>query len=122
MSARYHVNPKPGDPGLCSAQGGNFPFGGWEDHSSSLEGTRAVYEAKMGSPFVFSNKSLAEEKLESIGISPDLEAKAAQAVLMLSRDAVEEELKKLPVYVGDEPGTGDQVRVTRRAYDAKGRL
>lgn len=41
--AKYHSNNK-GEPGVCSAQPGNCPFGGEEDHYSSAQEARQAYE------------------------------------------------------------------------------
>lgn len=43
--AKYHVNPKTGVPGECSAREGNCPFGDEEKHFTSEEAARAAYES-----------------------------------------------------------------------------
>jgi hypothetical protein len=44
--AKYHINDK-GNPGKCTAQSGNCPFGDDTKHYSSKEEARNVYENKM---------------------------------------------------------------------------
>lgn len=43
----FHVNGN-GEPGKCSAQKGNCPFGGENDHHASASEARAAYEAQQG--------------------------------------------------------------------------
>jgi len=40
----YHVNPKTGNPGACTAVRGGCPFGGDDDHYTSLTAARTAYE------------------------------------------------------------------------------
>lgn len=40
----YHVNPTTGDAGPCAALKGKCPFGGLDEHFTSIEGARAYYE------------------------------------------------------------------------------
>ena len=44
--AKWHINPKTGEPGLCRALK-NCPFGGSDEHYSSREAAQGAYEAKM---------------------------------------------------------------------------
>jgi len=41
----FHINPKTGNPGKCSAADGNCPFGSAETHFTSAEAARAAFEA-----------------------------------------------------------------------------
>lgn len=60
--AKYHINPKTGNPGLCKAKD-NCPFGGADEHYSSKDVARAAYEASKN-PFSASNmKDYANEPL-----------------------------------------------------------
>jgi hypothetical protein len=45
--AKFHINPKTGDPGACSATNGKCPFGGAEDHFTSVEAARAASEQQL---------------------------------------------------------------------------
>ena len=54
--AKYHVNSK-GEPGICSAQSGNCPFGGENDHYSSAEDARVAFEKSQDSFAVVIKKS-----------------------------------------------------------------
>lgn len=40
----FHVNPTTGDAGPCRALSGKCPFGGLNEHFTSIEGARAYYE------------------------------------------------------------------------------
>lgn len=42
--AKYHLNPKTGDPGLCRAEDGKCPFGKDAPHYASKEAAREAYE------------------------------------------------------------------------------
>lgn len=42
----FHVNPKTGNPGRCSARNGNCPFGNAEEHYATKEQAREAFEAK----------------------------------------------------------------------------
>ena len=46
--ARFHINAK-GEPGKCSAQSGNCPFGGDTDHYNSLDEAQSAFEKTMAS-------------------------------------------------------------------------
>lgn len=46
--AKYHIN-KEGNPGLCSAESGNCPFGGDANHYSSRANARRAFEFSMAS-------------------------------------------------------------------------
>jgi len=41
--AKYHVNGA-GDPGVCSAEKGNCPFGGADQHYTTKDGARKAFE------------------------------------------------------------------------------
>jgi len=43
---KFHVNPKTGNPGACSASEDKCPFGDANEHYSSADAARAAYEAK----------------------------------------------------------------------------
>jgi len=45
--AKFHVNPKTGNPGECRAEQGGCPFGGEEHHYSSPEKAREAFELSM---------------------------------------------------------------------------
>lgn len=46
LMARYHINPRTGDPGVCSARI-SCPYGSLEsDHFDSKEAARAAYEER----------------------------------------------------------------------------
>ena len=47
MAEKYHFNPDTGTPGLCTAQDGRCPYGGVNDHYSSIDAARQAYERKM---------------------------------------------------------------------------
>lgn len=47
--SKYHVNPKTGNAGPCSAEIGNCPFGGEENHYTSREGAQVAYEMAQAS-------------------------------------------------------------------------
>lgn len=47
--AKFHINPGTGNPGSCSAQAGNCPFGNDDEHYTSEEAARAAYEKQMDS-------------------------------------------------------------------------
>jgi hypothetical protein len=60
--ARYHINPKTGNPGVCHAKN-KCPFGDIQsDHYDSKEGARKGYEQKM------SKAALEEEKLSDLSM------------------------------------------------------
>lgn len=61
---RYHVNPETGDAGKCSANKGNCPFGGENEHYTSSEAARAAFEAKQDSQ-VFAKLPLKELNAQS---------------------------------------------------------
>ena len=46
--AKYHINPKTGNPGVCRAQEGKCPFGAADEHYSSPQEARLAYEKLMG--------------------------------------------------------------------------
>lgn len=48
MAFKFHINPQTGNPNRCSAQEGNCPFGGQEEHYSSKDEARKAYEVRMG--------------------------------------------------------------------------
>lgn len=47
--AKFHINPDSGNPGSCSAQAGNCPFGSDDEHYTSEDAARAAYERQMDS-------------------------------------------------------------------------
>lgn len=47
--AKFHINPETGNPGSCSAQTGNCPFGSDDEHYTSAEAARTAYEKQMDS-------------------------------------------------------------------------
>lgn len=47
----FHVNPLTGNAGRCSAKAGQCPFGGDEDHYSTVDAARAAYERSQPSLF-----------------------------------------------------------------------
>ena len=82
--ARFHINPKTGNPGQCRAQQA-CPFGGAEDHYSSQEEARAAYERKQASSTFTKHSAVASrphvlplerpteellERLEAAGAQP----------------------------------------------------
>lgn len=44
---KYHINPRSGQPGLCTASVGSCPFGGIEDHHLTIREARKAYEGSM---------------------------------------------------------------------------
>lgn len=42
--AKFHINPKTGEPGKCSADNGNCPFGSADQHYTSIDAARAAFE------------------------------------------------------------------------------
>jgi hypothetical protein len=56
---RYHINPKTGEPGKCSAKNGGCPFGGENEHYTSPEAAREAFEAdNSASTFTMSVKDM----------------------------------------------------------------
>lgn len=49
MATKFHINPVTGSVGACSAQPGNCPFGGADEHYPTPEAARAGFEAYMDS-------------------------------------------------------------------------
>ena len=47
--AKYHINPKTGNPGRCAATSGNCPFGDDDHHYSSPEDAAQAYERSKSS-------------------------------------------------------------------------
>jgi hypothetical protein len=45
--AKYHVNPKTGDPGSCRATKGNCPFASDDEHYTSKEAAHEAFEKKV---------------------------------------------------------------------------
>jgi len=45
--AKFHINPKTGEPGSCKATQGGCPFGGDEAHYGSAEDARKAFELSM---------------------------------------------------------------------------
>lgn len=43
---KYHINPKTGNPNLCSAAAGNCPFGAPSEHFPTKEAAAAAYEKR----------------------------------------------------------------------------
>ncbi len=58
--AKYHVN-KAGEPGQCSAQRGGCPFGGEQEHYSSLT---EAYDSIAASSSTFSSVTKSEPELD----------------------------------------------------------
>lgn len=46
MTIRYHVNPTSGSAGKCKAEKGQCPFGGEDEHFTSMAAARKAFEAK----------------------------------------------------------------------------
>ena len=44
--AKYHINPKTGNAGICRAQAGGCPFGGDDEHYSTREEALTAYGAR----------------------------------------------------------------------------
>lgn len=49
--ARYHINPRTGSPGKCSAMSRACPFGGESEHYDSQEEAYSAFESSMGDAF-----------------------------------------------------------------------
>lgn len=45
--AKFHINSKTGEPGLCRAVGEGCPFGGTDEHYTSKEAAQKAYENLM---------------------------------------------------------------------------
>lgn len=66
--AKYHINPKTGNPGACSAKEGNCPFNA--EHFATKDEARAAYE-KLSSQS--SNADFDFEKMRAEALDPELE-------------------------------------------------
>jgi hypothetical protein len=66
--ARYHINPETGNPGKCSAQAGNCPFGDDLAHYSSPEEAREAYEVDQEIEHLIATirKDTPEESIEAM--------------------------------------------------------
>jgi hypothetical protein len=54
---KFHINPKTGEPGKCSAENGNCPFGSADEHYTSAEAARTAFE-KSNETFSLSLKEM----------------------------------------------------------------
>jgi len=45
--AKFHINPKTGNPGECHAEKGGCPFGSPEEHFDDATAARTAYEKRM---------------------------------------------------------------------------
>lgn len=61
--AKFHINPKTGTPGECSAVKGNCPFGGAEVHYETVQDARTAFELSMaGKELKTTKRSLSDDK------------------------------------------------------------
>ena len=75
--ARYHLNPKSGEPGLCTAEKGRCPFGDSEHHYGSKDEARRAYENDRGQSFV---------EVISPGELTDIQSKGLEQLRNLASD------------------------------------
>lgn len=59
--SKFHINDA-GDPGKCSAQPGNCPFGAEADHYGSRNDARKAYEKIMGDASLSANSKVARKE------------------------------------------------------------
>ncbi len=62
----FHLNPKTGEPGLCSAQSGRCPFGSLEEHFGSSQEARKAFESSRASVSPALSKDVSSIPLASI--------------------------------------------------------
>lgn len=74
--ARYHINPKTGNPGACNAQHA-CPFGGAEDHYSSEEKARAAFELSMAAD-TFKQDPMEQPSLPGLEFDGEVELHSVQ--------------------------------------------
>lgn len=67
--AKFHINTKTGEPGKCSATNGKCPFGGADEHFTSLAAARVASEAQLSEANGWEASKKEAEKL-----SPAVEA------------------------------------------------
>lgn len=51
--AKYHINPKTGNPSRCRAEQGGCPFGSESEHHTSIEASRKSFEERMENQELF---------------------------------------------------------------------
>lgn len=91
--AKYHINAH-GNPNPCSAQSGNCPFGGDEDHFRTPEEARNVYERRNASvpepvtkPAVSSVLALTTIKVSALRAGDEFQGKTVKEVKVGTKNA-----------------------------------
>ena len=94
--ARYHINPKTGNPGICTANAGRCPYGGEEEHYGSADVARSAFESGMNGSFGGAQPTIKiQEKDESVIANPtewdqpvDLNAIKSNVKKLFSREGL----------------------------------
>lgn len=91
--AKYHINAH-GNPNPCSAQSGNCPFGGDENHFSTPEEARSVYERRNASipepvtkPAASSVLALTPIKVSALRAGDEFQGKTVKEVKVGTKNA-----------------------------------
>lgn len=83
--SKFHVNGE-GNPGKCTAQAGNCPFGGEADHHSTAEAARAAFEASQVAVPAAQTKIPAQLGPGAVAQPEDLEAMPPASGVVFERE------------------------------------